>query len=104
MRQVGADSAALAPASSSADTDAAPSPVSPRALQDNVASIAEAFMLSEREAQVLALYAEGYTQKSVAAQLGCSIYTAHTHIAHIYSKTGFHSRQDILDYMRRYGA
>ncbi|MCI8469426.1 MAG: hypothetical protein HFJ75_08090 [Eggerthellaceae bacterium] len=61
------------------------------------------FMLSEREIEVLTLYALGYTQKRVAEELHISQGTAHTHIKRIYAKTGMHSRQDILDYLSEYG-
>lgn len=61
------------------------------------------FLLSEREVEVLALYASGFTQKRVAEQLHISQTTAHTHIGRIYGKTGLHSRQELLDYMRQYG-
>lgn len=61
------------------------------------------FMLSEREIEVLTLYALGYTQKRVAEELHISQGTAHTHIKRIYAKTGMHSRQDILDYLSKYG-
>lgn len=61
------------------------------------------FLLSEREIEVLALYASGFTQKRVAEELHISQTTAHTHIGRIYAKTGLHSRQELMDYMRQYG-
>lgn len=61
-------------------------------------------MLSDREQQVLELYAGGYTQKRVAQELGTSLDTVHTHVMHIYAKTGLHSRQDIIDYLRGHEA
>lgn len=60
------------------------------------------FMLSERETEVLALYALGHTQKRVAAELFITKDTVHAHVKHIYEKTGMHSRQEILDYMEEY--
>lgn len=71
-------------------------------LQDRARQIGERFLLSPREVEVLALYAQGYTQKKVADVLSSSPDTAHAHIKRIYSKTGFHSRQEILDYMEQY--
>ena len=71
-------------------------------LQDRARQIGERFLLSPREVEVLALYAQGYTQKKVADVLSISPDTAHAHIKRIYSKTGFHSRQEILDYMEQY--
>lgn len=63
----------------------------------------EQFLLSEREIEVLALYASGMTQKRVAEELCISQTTAHTHIGRIYAKTGLHSRQEILDYFKQFG-
>ncbi|WP_308855624.1 helix-turn-helix transcriptional regulator [uncultured Slackia sp.] len=64
--------------------------------------IGRQFMLSEREIEVLALYMSGLTQKRVAEELSISQTTAHTHIGRIYAKTGLHSRQEILDYVRNH--
>ena len=63
---------------------------------------AKQFLLSEREVEVLSLYALGWTQKRVAEELFISPGTAHAHIKRIYAKTGLHSRQEILDYMEKY--
>ena len=71
-------------------------------MQHNAEEIGKDFLLSEREIEVLTLYALGFTQKRVAEELYISQGTAHTHIKRIYSKTGLHSRQEILDYMQQY--
>lgn len=60
------------------------------------------FLLSEREVEVLALYAQGYTQKRVAETLFISQGTAHAHIKRIYAKTDLHSRQELIDYLEEY--
>lgn len=62
------------------------------------------FLLSDREVDVLALYALGYTQKKVAEKLVISQSTAHEHVKRIYAKTGLHSRQEILDYIAQYAS
>lgn len=72
------------------------------AIQHSAESIGQQFLLSNREVEVLALYAQGFTQKRVAEELFISQGTAHAHIKRIYAKTGFHSRQEILDYMEQY--
>lgn len=72
-------------------------------VRHNAELMGSQFLLSEREVEVLALYASGFTQKRVAEQLHISQTTAHTHISRIYGKTGLHSRQELLDYMRQYG-
>jgi DNA-binding CsgD family transcriptional regulator len=71
-------------------------------MRRNSEEMGKQFMLSEREIDVLALYALGYTQKRVADELCVSPGTAHAHIKHLYTKTGMHSRQEILDYMEHY--
>lgn len=62
----------------------------------------EQFLLSEREIDVLSMYALGFTQKRVAQELYISPGTVHGHIKRIYAKTGLHSRQEILDYLKKY--
>lgn len=63
----------------------------------------ERFLLSDREVDVLMLYALGYTQKKVGEALHITPATAHTHIKRIYGKCGLHSRQEILEYLATYG-
>ncbi len=72
------------------------------AMQHRADTMGRQFLLSEREVEVLALYASGMTQKRVAETLHISTTTAHTHIGRIYSKTGLHSRQEIIDYLEQY--
>jgi len=64
--------------------------------------IGRQFLLTEREVEVLTLYARGYTQNRIAQELYIAPGTAHSHIKRIYQKTNMHSRQDILDYMEEY--
>lgn len=68
-------------------------------LDEAVAHMKDTFMLSAREADVLSLYALGFTQDKIAKELHISASTAHTHISHIYAKTDMHSRQEIIDYL-----
>ena len=69
-------------------------------MQANAKEIGCRFGLTEREVEVLALFALGHTQKRVAEELFMSQSTAHAHIRHIYVKTNFHSRQEIIDYIK----
>lgn len=69
------------------------------AVAQGVAAIGTRFSLSAREVEVLSLYALGHTQKHIAAKLFITPGTVHEHIRHIYTKTGFHSRQDILNHL-----
>ena len=48
--------------------------------------------LSPREREILALLAEGQTQKQIAAELVISPKTVGTHIQHVLAKLGVHSR------------
>ncbi len=79
-------------------------PVNPHqaAMRRKAEKVGEQFLLSDREVEVLALYALGWTQKRVAEELFISSGTVHAHIKRIYAKTDLHSRQEILDYMERY--
>ena len=71
-------------------------------MKHNAEEMGRQFLLSDREMEVLSLYALGYTQKRVAEELYITPGTAHAHINRIYAKTGLHSRQEILDYMQQY--
>lgn len=68
----------------------------------SVRQMGEQFLLSDREIDVLTLYALGHTQKKVADELYITPATAHTHIKRIYAKCGMHSRQEILEYLESY--
>ena len=71
-------------------------------MRQNVRQMGEHFLLSDREMDVLTLYALGHTQKKVAEELHITPATAHTHIKRIYGKCGMHSRQEILEYLEAY--
>jgi len=49
-------------------------------------------LLTEREAEVLALVAEGLTNRQISRRLFISPATVRTHLEHIYDKLGVHSR------------
>ena len=72
------------------------------AMEANVRKLGERFLLSDREIEVLTLYAMGHTQRKVAEELVISPETVHAHIKRIYAKTGLHSRQAILDFVAQY--
>ena len=73
-------------------------------VRGRVRAMGEQFLLSDREVDVLALYAMGYTQKKVAEELFITPATAHTHIKRIYAKCGMHSRQEIREYLASWGS
>ena len=49
-------------------------------------------MLTEREREVLALIAEGLTNRQVAERLVLSEHTVHRHVTNLLGKLGLHSR------------
>lgn len=60
------------------------------------AMLVSRFGLTAREAEVLALLADGADAAAVASQLVVSLSTANTHIRHIYAKLDIHSRQELM--------
>lgn len=55
------------------------------------------YELSKREAEVLPLALRGRTSERIASELFIAKSTADTHLRRIYSKTGVHSRQELID-------
>ena len=62
----------------------------------NCTIIAERYLLSRREAEVLLLLAKGYNSIYIQEKLFISEGTAKTHIRHIYRKLDIHSQQDLM--------
>jgi len=52
--------------------------------------------LSAREAQILALLAEGLVNKQIAARLGISRHTVKTHLAALFHKLGVSTRAEAV--------
>lgn len=59
--------------------------------------IAREFKLSDRELQIMALHAEGYSRTYIRDSLGVSEGTIKAHAFHIYQKIGIHRKDDLLD-------
>jgi len=59
-------------------------------------AIADRYLLSHRELEVLFLLAKGYNASYIQEKLYVSRSTAKTHINHIYRKLGIHSQQELL--------
>jgi DNA-binding NarL/FixJ family response regulator len=55
--------------------------------------------LSVRELEVARLVAHGMTNREIAARLVLSSRTVDTHVQHIMSKLGFHSRSQIAGWV-----
>lgn len=73
------------------------------AMRRSAEEMGRRFLLSNREIEVLSLYALGHTQKRLAEELCVSQATIRTHVKRIYAKCGLHSRQELLDYLSQYG-
>jgi two-component system, NarL family, response regulator LiaR len=59
--------------------------------------------LSPREAQILRLLVEGYTNEEIATHLECAYPTVRTHLAHLYRKLGVDERVSAAVYALRHG-
>ena len=60
--------------------------------------------LSPREHEVFLLLACGYSSGYMADQLGVSAYTVKTHVKHIYSKLGVHTKDEFLTLVAQEGS
>lgn len=58
--------------------------------------------LSDREAEVLDLLAQGYLYKEIAKQMGVSYHTIHAHVRHIYEKLHVRSRAQAVALYNRH--
>lgn len=65
------------------------------------AILAREFNLTAREADVLLPLVRGRSNSGIAAALGVGSETIHTHVRHIYQKTGIHSREELMDTVER---
>lgn len=59
--------------------------------------MAQAYRLTEREADVLLLLARGYSQHGISARLDVSDNTVRTHLRNLYRKLQIHSRQEAIE-------
>ena len=53
--------------------------------------------LTEREIEILSIYASGRSAVYIAEELYLSNYTVKTHLRRSYAKLGVHTRQELLD-------
>ena len=59
-------------------------------------AVANTYLLSRRESEVLYYLARGYKSASIQQQLYISEGTAKTHIRHIYRKLNVHNQQELI--------
>lgn len=64
--------------------------------------LAETFGLTSRECDICSLFAEGRSMPYIAEKLFLSENTVKTHMKHVYTKCGIHSRQELLDIIEKY--
>lgn len=64
------------------------------------ARVAQRFCLSEREGEVLVLLAGGRTIEQISQELCVSFNTAKSHVRHVYTKTGVHTRKELFDLVK----
>jgi len=60
-------------------------------------------ILTDRERQILALLAEGLSNKAIAARLYLSVRTVEGHLANLYTRVGVHSRTEAALIAVQYG-
>lgn len=81
-------------------TDAADKAAQPGASIDFeavLAELAERYLLTGREAQVLGYLARGRSQPFIASELSIARGTVHAHVSRIYSKLGIGSQDELID-------
>lgn len=60
-------------------------------------SVAERYLLSRKETEVLFLLAKGHNSAYIQKALYISAGTANTHMRHIYRKLDVHSQQEVIE-------
>lgn len=69
----------------------------PDAIAAGAAVVADRYRLTSREAEVLLLLGRGRSVPFIRDELLISRQTAAVHVKHIYTKTGVHSKQELID-------
>jgi DNA-binding CsgD family transcriptional regulator len=59
-------------------------------------AVADAYLLSKRETEVLFLLAKGHNSAAIQKALFISAGTANTHMRHVYAKLDVHSQQELI--------
>jgi two-component system response regulator NreC len=68
-----------------------------------VVSLQPAESLTPREAEVLRLIVQGYTNRQIGGELNISVRTAESHRANLSEKLGLRSRVELVRYAREHG-
>ena len=64
--------------------------------------IGKKYYLSQREIEVMHLFARGYTMAAIAQELFISENTVKTHMRRLYAKVGVHKKQQLLSMLNNY--
>lgn len=83
------------PASQAADRSDAAAPVA--SLHERALAAAGRYGLTPRETEILELLARGKNRETIARDHHLSKSTVHTHMIHIYQKTGVHGQQELIE-------
>ncbi|MBQ6585799.1 MAG: hypothetical protein IJH83_03215 [Coriobacteriales bacterium] len=85
---------AVATANESAEADDADS--GKRMFQKRCDAVAEAYGLTAKEREVLALLARGWSSRMIQERLSVTASTVSSHCSNIYAKTGVHSKEQVM--------
>lgn len=58
------------------------------------------YLLTNRETEIMELFAHGYTMPHIAELLVVSENTVRTHSKNLYTKLGIHKRQELIELLR----
>ena len=69
--------------------------------EEQLERLAQAYGFSARETEVVSLFSQGRSAARIAEELILSENTVKTHLQNAYSKTGVHSKQELIDLLGR---
>lgn len=79
-------------------------PQTPRRFRLRIEDVARSYGLTAKETEVFELAAKGRSTQRIREELGISVGTVNTHLAHIYKKLDVHDRQQMIDMLDARGA
>lgn len=76
--------------------DDAPKKTASDRIEEISHELAAEYQLTNRERDVLVFLAQGFSEQFICEELVISKSTAHTHVKHVYSKFGVHTREELI--------
>ena len=73
----------------------------PSSVRETVKYVSQLWELTPRQHEVLALVAEGFSNKTIGVRLGCTERTVETHLTAVFQKSGFDGRNALLAALAR---